>query len=169
MLNVNLVMFLITICALGTFCIHPIDIGPRQDADLALILAAVGVWSGLSSVMPRLSYITIVEKYIGLCFFTIVAIAVTQSVHIHGIIHVSAFSPLSLPPYISGDEPTLLEADMYAFYAFAGWTLLFNVAYYSIFFQHKNQSLRRFVADSLRDQDQWSLDENNAARTTGKK
>eukprot|EP00403_Amphidinium_massartii_P034574 CAMPEP_0178441106 /NCGR_PEP_ID=MMETSP0689_2-20121128/37274_1 /TAXON_ID=160604 /ORGANISM="Amphidinium massartii, Strain CS-259" /LENGTH=453 /DNA_ID=CAMNT_0020064203 /DNA_START=30 /DNA_END=1388 /DNA_ORIENTATION=- len=125
-LNVLAVIGCISGFALTSWSNHPADVGARLDVDEVLVLTAVAFKLVTTDMLPTVSYMTLMDKYIMSCFLFLGAVTTCHTVlpsffttHIEN-------SVLTMPPWDSPEgEEDLIKADNISFYIFvAGYVLL---------------------------------------------
>jgi len=133
MINVALVMFLIcSFCFCAWFC-HPADMGSRHGVDFNLILTAVAFKLVLTSMLPPVSYLTLLDMYVMVCFLFLAIVTVCHTVLPLQYYTLAENSPLTFPPLSNEQEAGLLDADLLSFrvaaIAWIGFNI-FSVCYY---------------------------------------
>merc|ERR1711879_329736 len=145
------VMLLICSFALCAWTKHPADISGRHDVDFSLVLTAVAFKLVLTSMLPPVSYVTVLDIYVmtGFVFLTIVTIAHTAVPYFY--LEATAFSPITaLPTFVEG-ETRLIEVDKDIFWICSiGW-LAFNVSYGLYYILKDRSNYRTFLAQSLKE------------------
>jgi hypothetical protein len=133
MINVALVMFLIcSFCFCAWFC-HPADMGSRHGVDFNLILTAVAFKLVLTSMLPPVSYLTLLDMYVMVCFLFLALVTVCHTVLPLQYYTLADNSPLTFPPMSNEQEAGLLDADLLSFRVAAiAWTVfnIFSFCYY---------------------------------------
>lgn len=153
MINVAMVMLLICSFVLCSWAIHPANIEGRYAVDFTLILTAVAFKLVLTSMLPPVSYMTLLDKYVmaGFMYLTLITILHT-ALPFRYYMHIEC-SPLTLPSGLSGDlEQDLIDADVFVFYVSGGVWLLFNVAYGVYFAVTRSKEYKDFVANAKKEQ-----------------
>eukprot|EP00747_Dinoflagellata_sp_TGD_P094995 gnl/TRDRNA2_/TRDRNA2_166308_c0_seq1.p1 gnl/TRDRNA2_/TRDRNA2_166308_c0~~gnl/TRDRNA2_/TRDRNA2_166308_c0_seq1.p1 ORF type:complete len:466 (-),score=86.56 gnl/TRDRNA2_/TRDRNA2_166308_c0_seq1:170-1567(-) len=151
-LNVVLVMMLICTFSLCAWSLHPGDIGGRHGVDFALILTAVAFKLILTSMLPPVSYVTLLDKYVMGSFLFLCIVTGSHSALPWLFVTHMDNSPLTLPPNAFEDEETLIYWDLISFYGFAGLWVLFNLGSALYFYCKSMAEKRAFIKAAKRTQ-----------------
>lgn len=149
LINVGILMCLICSFILCAWAVHPGDHDARWLVDFNLILTAVAFKLVLNGMLPKLSYLTMLDIYVLVGFFFLAVATLSHSLlplFFHAKV---AYSPLTLPPMTVEDEQALVDADMVSFFVFlAAWSL-WNVGYLLYAFNGRRAERSAFVAKAL--------------------
>ena len=66
--NIVFVMYLLVVTSFTTVFLDPLDFADRQGISFTIILAAVAYKYVVASLLPRISYLTLLDKYVVLAF-----------------------------------------------------------------------------------------------------
>jgi len=154
-LNVAVVMMIIVSFSLTAWATHPGDIASRQGVDLTLILTAVAFKLVLASMLPNVSYVTLLDVYVmsGFLFLTAVTTCHTQLPFRN--ISMLDMSALTRPPDNLPDretEPSLLDDDKISFYVFLSVWVAFNFFYFLGMFIHGKRLYGHFSKEAKEEQ-----------------
>lgn len=136
-LNCNLFVFLTCTFELLTWAIHPADIAGRQDTDFMIILTMVSLFAGKSLMMPPLSYVTTLDIYMFLNLACVILVTLSHLVVPLAVLGLADMSPLSKAPLVFDDEQRLIDADMWSFWGFLIFMVVYNVGY-TAYVCHRN-------------------------------
>jgi len=132
-INVALVMLIIVSFTLTAWATHPADIAGRQGVDFTLLLTAVAYKLVLASMLPNVSYMTLLDKYVMAGFLFLTAVSTVHTLLPFRTIGLLEMSSLTRPPSQLGDghlEQALIDDDKLAFYVFLSIWVAFNVSFF---------------------------------------
>lgn len=148
MVNVAFVMLVIVSLSLTAWAVHPGDVNARHSVEFSLILTAVAFKLVLTSLLPPVSYVTLMDVYILFGFFFLSVVVIVQSMLPYQVLWLKDNSPLTLPPNSLDTEADLLEVDALAFRIFGGVWLGFNVLYFSVLCLHGRWTYKSYIKES---------------------
>jgi len=155
--NIGVVMFLICSFVLCAWALHPADMETRFDVDFSLILTAVAFKFILTSMLPVLSYLTVLDIYILFGFIFVGAATISHALLPLCFMTVADHSPLTLPPLSLDWEQELIDADRISFWVFAGVWFLWNAGFTISFFASRTRSLNAMMTVCVNDRDRLSI------------
>merc|ERR1719237_1677524 len=94
-LNVACVMLLISSFALCAWAKHPADISGRHDVDFSLVLTAVAFKLVLTSMLPPVSYMTVLDTYVACSFLFLTTVTIAHPSLPYFFLDASALSPIT--------------------------------------------------------------------------
>jgi len=148
---------IITCLAACSWSIHPGNINSRQTTNFNLILTAVTMKLLLSTLLPPLSYQTLLDWYVIASNVALVVALVGQVVlpFVYGM-HKMHISVLTLPPNVyegmdGSTEEDLVEVDQLFALGIAGAWIGFNVIYVAIFLIIRKIQYNRCLAQARRE------------------
>merc|ERR1711937_249373 len=100
---------LICTCVLTAFTIHPADITARLGVDLQVLLTVVAFMLVVSSMVPPVSYVTLLQEYVLGSFIFVMAQTLLHGFLPHVYCKMADNSPLTLPPLNSDCEVDTLK------------------------------------------------------------
>jgi len=152
--QLNVIMVMFVLCSLVTTAweIHPADISSRHDVDFNLILTIVAFKLILVSMLPPVSYVTMLDVYVLVGFFYVTGATAVHSLLPWQIIKMTDDSPLTLPPLTLLGEEELLKKDRMIYWIFVGIWTVFNVGYFTNFYLHSKRNQSRFIQKALDEQ-----------------
>jgi len=151
-LNVAAVMLVIVSFTLGAWATHPGDIASRHGTDFTLILMAVAFKLVLASMLPKVSYVTLLDVYVMGGFLFLTAVTICHTILPFRHVTQMDLSVLTHAPVAVEAEAELLRDDKISFWAFTAIWVLFNVVYFSALWLHGRGLYRSFVRESRHEQ-----------------
>jgi len=157
-LNVAAVMMVIISFTLAAWATHPGDIASRHGTDFTLILMAVAFKLVLASMLPKVSYLTLLDVYImgGFLFLTAVTVCHTLLPFRH--VNQMDLSVITFAPVAVEAEDQLLKDDKMSFYAFTAIWVAFNVIYFSFLWFHGHSIYKKGVSESKHEQAEFDAE-----------
>jgi len=147
--GILMVLGSLVLCAWG---IHPADIEVRFQVDFTLILSVIAYKLTLSTMLPRLNYMTMLDTYVYCGFVLITLATVSHAVIPRVYVDKVDASQLTLAPTYSPNEVSLINADMNSFYASMAAWVIFNLGFalYFVWSRHREHTI--FVHNSQQEQ-----------------
>merc|ERR1712050_273807 len=135
-----------------SFAIHPADIEGRQGTDFTIILTAVAFKLVLQDMLPAVSYITRLDRYIFGCFGVLTVVTGYHTIFPHLFFSQTDMSVLTRPPLSIGGEDDLVDTDFMCFKALLGIWIAFNVLFWLVFYAKSNSEHARFIEETKKQQ-----------------
>jgi hypothetical protein len=159
LINVALVMLLICSFSFCAWSCHPADVGGRHEVDFNLILTAVAFKLVLTSMLPPVSYVTLLDMYVMSCFLFLTSVTVCHSVLPLRFYSLDENSPLTYPPMSNEREIDLIEADKISFYVAAIAWSAFNVFSLVYYLYRRHVEFKCTLKEAEEEQAKFSYDE----------
>ena len=77
--NIEVPMFVLTSLTGLTWAVPPTDVADRLSVSLTLVLTAVAYKLTVAANIPQVAYLTLLDKFVSLCFIFMVTVAVENS------------------------------------------------------------------------------------------
>lgn len=168
LINVALVMLLICSFSFCAWSVHPADVASRHGVDFNLILTAVAFKLVLTSMLPPVSYVTLLDMYVMSCFLFLSLATVCHSVLPLQFYSLDENSPLTFPPMSNEREIDLIEADKISFYVAAIAWSAFNVFSFVYYLYRRHVEFKLTLKEAEEEQAKFSYDEvDHVDMTTG--
>jgi len=159
MINVILMILAIVSLSLCSWFNHPADVANRQAVDFSLILTAVAFKLVLSSMLPTVSYMTLLDYYVlgGFAFLIMVTVCHSVMPFAAGV-KFSDNSVLTLPPNSYAGEEDLVYVDNWTLWIAGIIWCSFNLVYAMVFEFTRKYCYGQFVHESIKQQREWDKD-----------
>jgi hypothetical protein len=158
LINVALVMLLICSFSFCAWSVHPADVASRHGVDFNLILTAVAFKLVLTSMLPPVSYVTLLDMYVMSCFLFLSLATVCHSVLPLQFYSLDENSPLTFPPMSNEREIDLIEADKISFYVAAIAWSAFNVFSFVYYLYRRHAEFKLTLKEAEEEQAKFSYD-----------
>jgi len=158
--HVVLMSFMITSFVVCAWSLHPADVMARMSVDFNLVLTVVVLKLVVTSMLPTLSYISILDMYVYICFSFLAAVTVCH-VALPRFLGVKA-QDISVLRELSGEyegEEDIVHYDHISFYIFAAGWLAFNFLFLVYFKWAVWKHRREFLEASHQSFHQAELDD----------
>jgi hypothetical protein len=152
MINVALVMFLICSFSFCAWSCHPADMGSRHGVDFNLILTAVAFKLVLTSMLPPVSYVTLLDMYVMSCFGFLACVTVSHTLLPLQYYDLSDNSPLKDPGMPHENEGILVEADEVSFWIAGSAWVAFNFFSLLYFLYRRHKEHKHMVSNAEKEQ-----------------
>jgi len=159
LINVALVMLLICSFSFCAWAVHPADVDSRHGVDFNLILTAVAFKLVLTSMLPPVSYVTLLDMYVMSCFLFLTLVTVCHSVLPLQFYSLDENSPLTFPPMSNEREVDLIEADKISFYVAAIAWSAFNVFSFVYYLYRRHIEFELTLKEAEEEQAKFSYEE----------
>jgi hypothetical protein len=151
MINVAFVTFVLCSLVLTTWSMNPSDLEARLTLDFTLVLTVIAFKLILLGMLPRVSYMTQLDKYVMAGFLFLICATMSHAILPMFFFDKRDVSDLTFEPEHFPNEDKLLDADIVSFYVFASYWVIFNVLWGLNFRKVGNRERERFV-DEAREQ-----------------
>lgn len=151
-LNVAVVMCAITGFTLCAWGVHPADVPSRLVVDLIMLLTAISFKLVLAPLLPKVSYMTLMNAYVLSCFLFLTAVTLCHTLLPFRWTKLKDNSVLTHYPDANVFEGILLDADKIALYVYSGVWSGFNLIYLSYVVIHGKLSYDRYKRAALEQQ-----------------
>jgi len=157
LINVAFVLFVLGSLMLCSWSIHPSNLEARFEVDFTLILTVIAYKLVISDMLPRMSYMTQLDRYVMGSFIFLTLATVTHALLPLSMVSKAENSPLTRPPNLNENEDKLIATDMLSCYVFSAVWSLFNITFFCHFFWSNRAENRKFIALASQERIDWQV------------